>query len=67
MYIYIYIYSFFISSNKPCTLRSASPLISAAPLNTALIRILTIFYYKLKWVTTPKWVYMELGSKQQNN
>ena len=32
------------ASNKHCTLRSASPLISAAPLNTALIRIVTIFY-----------------------
>ena len=43
MYIYI-VYQ--VSSNKTCTLRSAFPLISAAPLNTALIRIVTIFYYK---------------------
>ena len=54
MYIYIYIYSFIyiyivyhFSSKKHCTLRSASPLINAAPLNAALIRIVTIFYYKL--------------------
>ena len=43
MYIYIVDQ---ISSNKCCTLRSASPVISAGPLNTALIRIVTIFYYK---------------------
>ena len=36
-----------ISSDKPCTLRRASNLISAAALNTALIRIVTVFYYKL--------------------
>ena len=51
IYIYIYIYTIYIvyhfSSYKLCTLRSASPVISAAPLNTALTRIVTIFYYRL--------------------
>ena len=49
MYIYIYIYIhiyivYCIFCSKHCTLRSAYPLVSVAPLNIALIRILTTFY-----------------------
>ena len=54
MYIYIYIYIYISvvycissnkhwASNKSSTLRSASPLISAASLSIALIRIVSIF------------------------
>ena len=56
IYIYIYIFKYIVyrihsnkrwASNEHCTLRSASPLISATPLNAAFIRIVTIFYQKL--------------------
>ena len=54
-YIYIYIYCilYFLyilgypDWNKHLPLRSVSTLVKAPPLNTALIRVVTIFYWKL--------------------